>query len=137
MPALAQERIQAQNRIPGKGYRIHEEQIRILARYYHELYHVRRTPRPTAGTDGSQADGQNLSAIRRTNPLIRRRLGESVIVEEEPVMQLRGASSEEKTSRSPFFAVRCCRCGIAFPLADFLYTQKTGLCIDCWEALVL
>ena len=30
-------------------------------------------------------------------------------------------------------AIRCFRCGDEFPVTDFLYTKKSGLCIPCWE----
>ena len=33
--------------------------------------------------------------------------------------------------------LRCRRCGESFPPSDFLYTQKTGLCILCWEGEVI
>ncbi|HTY52907.1 MAG TPA: hypothetical protein VMB35_06910 [Methanomicrobiales archaeon] len=35
--------------------------------------------------------------------------------------------------RVPASLNRCRRCGDIFPLLDFYYTQKTGLCIPCWE----
>jgi hypothetical protein len=30
-------------------------------------------------------------------------------------------------------AIRCFRCGEKFPVTDFYYTKKSGLCIPCWE----
>jgi hypothetical protein len=33
-------------------------------------------------------------------------------------------------------AMRCRQCGEQFPVLDFYYTKKTGLCIPCWEAKV-
>jgi|GEM_PF-4515445 hypothetical protein len=30
-------------------------------------------------------------------------------------------------------AIPCRRCGEQYPLSDFYYTKKTGLCIPCWE----
>ena len=33
--------------------------------------------------------------------------------------------------------LRCLLCGDSFPLMDFYYTQKTGLCIVCWERNVI
>jgi len=35
--------------------------------------------------------------------------------------------------RVPASLNRCRRCGDIFPLLDFYYTQKTGLCIPCRE----
>ena len=32
--------------------------------------------------------------------------------------------------------IRCRQCGEMFPVLDFHYTKKTGLCIPCWEAKV-
>jgi len=29
--------------------------------------------------------------------------------------------------------IRCFVCGDHFPVTDFLYTKKSGLCIACWE----
>jgi hypothetical protein len=34
------------------------------------------------------------------------------------------------------FATRCTQCGGSFPEPDYLYTEKTGLCISCWESRV-
>jgi hypothetical protein len=33
-------------------------------------------------------------------------------------------------------AIRCRKCGEQFPVLDFHYTKKTGLCIPCWERKV-
>jgi hypothetical protein len=34
---------------------------------------------------------------------------------------------------SPVPALRCLRCNTRMPEMDFLYTNKSGLCICCWE----
>ena len=42
-----------------------------------------------------------------------------------------GNSSELPSSLVP--AIQCVECRDLFPQIDFFYTNKTGLCIDCWE----
>jgi len=120
-----------------KGYRIHEEQVRNIAQCFRELYHIRRTgrqaparnkkePKDTAGSESgafwAPHDGHVWVTGTVRGPIL-------YSPEENP--------SSWKSPGSMKRAVRCVQCGIDFPVADFLYTKKSGLCIDCWEKQVI
>ena len=136
MAAITEEHQEAQGSSAIRGYRVHDEQLRDVARFYRELYQMRRSILAVCDRGSSVMKRKNHPAAGKRTPLIRTRFHESVMVEEEPAGQLKPISGPN-IPRSPFTAVRCLRCGIAFPVADFFYTQQSGLCIDCWEALVI
>ena len=115
-----------------KGYRIHEEQVRNIAQCFRELYHIRRTSRQVPSRNKKEAgdmigsggthDGHIWVTGTVRGPIL-------YSPEENP--------SSWKSPCSMKRAVRCVHCGIDFPVADFLYTKKSGLCIDCWEKQVI
>jgi hypothetical protein len=120
-----------------KSYKIHVEQIAKIAREFKERYHVRRPDSPrSVREEGNvqEQSGKNLSP-----PRLRVR---KTIWETGPV---KGLVSEGPDSLLPKMetpgrtvtAIRCFRCGVDFPVPDFLYTKKSGLCIDCWEEMVI
>jgi len=137
MAALTNENL-ASKLIPAmKGYRIHEDQVRNVAQYFRELYHIRKTGRQTPvrnkrgtrdmagssdGVSPSLHDGHVWVTGTVRGPIL-------YSPEENP--------SSWKSPGSMKRAVRCVQCGIDFPVADFLYTKKSGLCIDCWEKQVI
>jgi hypothetical protein len=121
-----------------KSYKIHEEQIANIAREFKERYHTRRSDSQLPGRGGTgneqEQNGKNGSPLR---PRVRKTIWET-----GPV---KGPFSEGPDDLLPKMetpcrtvtAIRCFRCGVDFPVADFLYTKKSGLCIDCWEGLVV
>jgi hypothetical protein len=121
-----------------KGYRIHEEQIRNVARNFRELYHARRPDLQPAGRTGR---GDVKQPNRKTGSASRVQVGKTVW--ETGPMEGSGAEGQDnlllemETPGRTISAIRCYRCGVDFPVADYLYTKKSGLCIDCWEEMVI
>jgi hypothetical protein len=123
-----------------KPYRIHQEQIESINRTLKNLYHVRRAePRViidhkfrtgTTPTVQSQA-GPVISAEFRVSPH-----RESCVdtVPDNPDEKRPVSRNYLKRRTTP--AIRCFRCGDEFPVTDFYYTKKTGLCISCWETKI-
>jgi hypothetical protein len=121
-----------------KGYKIHEEQIRSVARYFQELYQARRPDSLRGGGavtgNGKQADGKTGSASRMR---VRKTVWETGPVEGSAMEGRNDLVPAREIPVRTITAIRCDRCGVDFPVADFLYTQKSGLCIDCWEEMVV
>ena len=113
-----------------KSNRIHEEQIESISRAMKELYHVRRTELPVLHTNRFRAGAigcAGLGVSHQANPS----------AGTLPENQCDGNTiSPAGLSQRNLPAIRCLRCGDAFPVTDFLYTKKTGLCILCWEAKI-
>jgi len=121
-----------------KGYKIHDEQIANIARELKEHNHTRR---PDSRLPGRSSKGNKQQKNDKTGSAlhmqVRKTLWKTSPVE-GPVMDGKGhmVPRMEAPDRT-VTAIRCFRCGIDFPVADFFYTQKSGLCIDCWEEIVL
>ena len=121
-----------------KSYKIHEEQITKIAREFKERYHTRRPDSQLPGWGGTgneqEQSGKNGSPL---HPRVRKTIWETGPVN--------GPESDSQDDLLPKMeipgrtvtAIRCFRCGINFPVTDFLYTKKSGLCIDCWEESVI
>ncbi len=121
-----------------KGYRIHEEQIGNVARHFQELYQARR---PDTRQDSRAGTGNVNQTEGKTGTASRMRV-RNIVWETSPVEGSETEGQEDlvpemETPGRTITAIRCCRCGIDFPVADFLYTKKSGLCIDCWEEMVV
>ena len=121
-----------------KGYKIHEDQIANIARDLKEHYHTRRS-------DSQQPGRSRRGNAKRTNGKtgsascvrIRKTVWETGPVEEPVRDGQKDLVPRMETPGRAVTAIRCFRCGVDFPVADFLYTKKSGLCIDCWEEMVL
>ena len=121
-----------------KNYTIHEEQIACIARELKERSCTRRPDSLPPDRFGwgtvKQKGGKTGSALP---PQIRKTIWET-----SPVGGFEADGSDDllpimEPPKKTVTAVRCYRCGIHFPVADFHYTKKSGLCIDCWEEVVL
>jgi hypothetical protein len=121
-----------------KGYRIHEEQIRNVARSFRELYQARRPDSLRAGSADTgnvrQTEGKTGSAfpVRVQKTVWQTRPAEGSVLEGQDYLV-----PKMETPNRTITAIRCYRCGVDFPVADFLYAKKSGLCIDCWEEMVV
>ena len=121
-----------------KGYGIHEEQIANVAKNLKELYHTRRTDPWPPGSSGKG----NENPKKGKAGVVQRLRACKTIWETGPV---EGPVTDHQEALLPIMgehgstvtAIRCLRCGVNFPVADFHYTNKSGLCIDCWEELVV
>lgn len=120
-----------------KGYRIHEEQVKNVVERFRELYHLRRT-RPSISCS---AQNEKASFGMAGNPLPMLPSGSGIWVTGTVKGPLLYSPDDNapvwKSPVSMSRAIRCVHCGIHFPVADFLYTKKSGLCIDCWEKQVI
>jgi hypothetical protein len=138
MAVVVQEIVAARKSPALKGYRIHEDQVRNVARHFREMYHIRRT-RGSGGKKERGADtcpGGTVSAGALSQDSGGTRWVTGTI--QGPLIYSPGEETPSwKSPGSLVRAIRCSRCGTLFPLADFLYTRKSGLCIDCWEAQVI
>ena len=120
-----------------KSYKIHEEQIAHVARDLKELCHKRRDAKSSGCSDTENGKQKNETAGSSQHLRIRKTIWETGPVE-GPVMD--GKNNLVPKMETPgriVTAIRCFRCGVDFPVADYLYTKKSGLCIDCWEEMVL
>jgi hypothetical protein len=121
-----------------KGYRIHEEQIRNVARNLKELYHVQRPGLQSPGRAGMgnviQTKGKTGSPLRVR---VRKTVWETGSAEGSIPESQNNLLPEMENPGRTVTAIRCYRCGVDFPVADYLYTKKSGLCIDCWEEMVI
>jgi hypothetical protein len=121
-----------------KGYKIHEDQIANIARNLKEHCHTRRhdSQQPSHSRRGNvkQTNGKTGNALCVR---IRKTVWETGPVEEPVINSQKNLLPRMETPGRAVTAVRCFRCGVDFPVADFLYTKKSGLCIDCWEEMVL
>jgi len=121
-----------------KSYKIHEEQIANVAKELKELYYTRR---PDSWPPGSCGKG-NENQKKGKAGIIQRLKVHKTIWETGPVEGPATHGQNEllpkmETPGRTVTAIRCFRCGTDFPVADFHYTKKSGLCIDCWEELVV
>jgi hypothetical protein len=117
-------------------YRTHEEQIASIAQTMRELYHVRRddsNANDVPGT-GNSAVSQDISdEIGERNPRFSvRNTTKNVKTLKSRKHQASGTDSAP--AQQSLSAIKCFRCGDAFPVTDFLYTKESGLCIPCWES---
>jgi len=116
---------------------MHEEQIAGIAQTLKDLYWVRRihplleTSRDLAGAAApphyrdAPTTGTNLRLAAITTSEAR---GQP----EQPIT-FSGSVSATAVEQGGIPSIRCMRCGDDFPISDFLYTKKSGLCISCWE----
>ena len=123
-----------------KSYRIHEEQIKSVAKTMKELYHTRRETSPFV-----QIPLQTRSVSRTRNLYFRMAnpgFGQTLQETETNGRLLLNRNKDDKRlipksidhSVQP---IQCFQCGDRFPITDFYYTKKSGLCIACWEATMV
>ncbi len=120
-----------------KGYKIHQEQIENVARTLRESTQRMRPDPLTVGRTGKRKPvlngGITSSTARSPSTTV---WGTGAV--KGPVTDVQNNTPYEM--EMPGFsvpAIRCFRCGDGFPVTDFLYTKKTGLCISCWETKVV
>jgi hypothetical protein len=117
---------------------MHEEHLARIAQTMKELYHVRRND-----ANANDIPGTGEGAVSRGVP---DKKGEAnprfpvrnSIKNVRPVKsgKYKGPQTEAAQAQQSLSAIKCFRCGDAFPVTDFLYTKETGLCIQCWEAKI-
>jgi len=121
-----------------KSNKIHEDQIANVTRDLKELYYTRRPdsqPPHCSGKGGGKQKNEKTGCAPRLR--VRKTIWETGPVEEGMMDGKGHLVPKMETPGRTVTAIRCFRCGIDFPVADFLYTKKSGLCIDCWEEMVL
>jgi hypothetical protein len=137
MAALTEKYGTAKKNALIKGYKIHEEQIRNIAREFRELYHARRPASLSAVRAGKKPEQKNRASRSAALPYIHKIVWKTSPLEGSVEENQYDLLPEMETPGRTVTAIRCTRCGIAFPVADFLYTKKSGLCIDCWEEMAI
>jgi len=111
----------------NEPYRVHQEHIRRLKKYLKVIYSQRsgakdwRIPEHSPVSPGENA-GMPLPSQGETPPV-----SSTVETGEVP----------PAGERRHKFPIRCRQCGEGYPLLDYYYTKKTGLCIPCWEENVM
>jgi hypothetical protein len=120
-----------------KTCKIHEEQITNMAGDLKERYHTRRPYSQSRGSSGSgNIKQKNGNAGRALSLRVQKTTWKAGPVERSVMEGQNNLLPIMETPGQEFTAIHCYRCGIVFPVADFHYTQKSGLCIDCWEDMV-
>jgi len=122
-----------------KPNRIHEQQLASIAQTMKDLYHVRRVDsilridmsENHTATRSVQKDvgrvGDNPQLMGSTRPKNSRPFKGSIPPESAP---------ESALVQRELSSIKCFRCGDEFPQRDFLYTERSGLCISCWESKI-
>ena len=120
-----------------KTYKIHEEQIANMARDLKERYHTQCPYSQPLGSSGSgNVKQKNGKTGRALSLRVQKTIWEAGPVEGSVMEGQNNLLPIMETPGQEITAIHCYRCGIDFPVADFHYTQKSGLCIDCWEDMV-
>ena len=113
------------------SYRVHQDQIRHLKQFLKIIYSARPAPAAREGEDEPSVpaeEGRSRQEPVQPSPPVSdadawseaSSMVGTVLVQAEP-------------DGNPGPVPRCRRCGYSYPLMDYFYTQKTGLCIPCWE----
>jgi hypothetical protein len=112
------------------SYRIHQEQIKKVEQSLRAPYLIRKGDAGVCDRSGAgnrQVKRQERDSTRRKSPAREMDAGRSAPgnkqVHQDP----------PTPPSSPVPALRCLRCNTRIPELDFLYTNKSGLCICCWE----
>jgi hypothetical protein len=119
-----------------KSYKMHEAQLAGIAQSMKELYNMRRPepsqPASTRFRTGTPSRNRPANATLGTGSRILHQNdsgGDCVTI-----TRYENNPGPRNTSSETLPVIRCSRCGDEFPVTDFLYTKKSGLCIACWEA---
>ena len=122
-----------------KSCKIHQEQIEKVARTLRESTQIRRPGPLPAGRTGKRKTVQQKSGI--TDSAGRSRVRNTIWATgavKGSVMDVQAEAVPETYAPGYTGPVMWCHhCGTGFPVLDFLYTKKTGLCISCWETKVV
>jgi|WetSurMetagenome_2_1015567.scaffolds.fasta_scaffold33774_4 hypothetical protein len=123
-----------------KSYKMHEAQLAGIAQSMKELYHMRRpesSPSTTTRFQASMPSRKDCPA--NAAPGAGSRIPRMADSGEDRISRQGYQNRPASRNTSAEFTlpvIRCSRCGDDFPVTDFLYTKKTGLCIACWEATI-
>src|SRR5208337_1678495 len=105
------------------SYGVHHEQIQRLNESMRDMYSQRGNTKPLS-TQGC------LSMYREQNTIQPGSRGTQAV-------SLSETGADPRAGKGPKVpAIRCRQCGEQFPVLDFHYTKKSGLCIPCWESKV-
>ena len=121
-----------------KSYRIHQEQIENIRKNLIEIFNPRfpgpqLADRAGKGKPGSRSGAAGSKSRSRAGKII---WGTGAV--KGPVTDMPNEGFSGKALSGPRVpAMLCSGCGSYFPVSDFLYTKKSGLCISCWEEKVL
>ena len=121
-----------------KSYRLHEEQLANIAQALKQMYHLMHINSiANSGTSGTRE-------IERVQSLDSFQISDAQGLK-VGTNQKKNRSAEKWGSRKSVpdpvhfereTSVKCSQCGETFPYIDFLYTEKSGLCIICWEKIL-
>jgi hypothetical protein len=122
-----------------KSYRLHEEQLAGIARSIKQMYrrpHIESMSNAHGFItgDGTQAKPHTAGLSRVISGHTSRTIPE--MSRSGKCLTYPGSAPDSAPVRLMVTSFKCFRCGDAFPLLDFQYTKKSGLCIPCWEARI-
>ena len=121
-----------------KSYRIHQEQIENVRKNLIDIYRTRLVDPQPASRPGR---GRPRSKSGATAPESRSQAGKIIWgtgAVKGPVTDMPTDGFPGNALSGPKVpAMRCSGCSSYFPVSDFLYTKKSGLCISCWEEKVV
>jgi len=110
----------------------HRDQLERVAGTFRDLYDSRRTGREAPAGNGS-------SAFRPSTPVRPGRRTEAAAAPDRQRELRRRLFARIRREMSVRMrpGVACPRCGMVFPAFDREYTEYSGLCIPCWETMVI
>jgi hypothetical protein len=113
---------------------IHEEYIKKIAQTLNAPYQVRKVESGLQETSGTVRTQKNCPESAGINPTHRQKFrGKDRKSNGMAPNNNRYKRLSLEVSLSSVPAMQCIECNDRFPLMDYLYTKKTGLCIRCWE----
>ncbi|MGA7627867.1 MAG: hypothetical protein WCC86_07800 [Methanoregula sp.] len=103
-------------------YRIHQEQIKKVEQSLKAPFQIHKGDTGTGNPQVKKPEHMRQKSLSGERELGRNVSGNKRVCMDPPT-----------PPSSPVPALRCLRCNTRMPELDFLYTNKSGLCICCWE----
>ena len=103
-------------------YRIHQEQIKKVEQSLKAPFQIHKGDTGTGNSQVKKPERMRQKSLSGEREHDRNISGNKRVCMDPPT-----------PPSSPVPALRCLRCNTRMPELDFLYTNKSGLCICCWE----
>ena len=109
---------------------IHQERIKKVELMLKEIYVVRK---PESYIDETYDSAKMSINQREPDASSLKPIGKNSKFNKLTAIRKKQNENSSELASSLVPAIQCVECRDLFPQIDFFYTNKTGLCIDCWE----